>query len=79
MCSKPTDGTLSAEIKCISSKVNNTENPSSSLLLYIVSETLAIATWQKTKQKTPKLKPKEQQQNKWTKETKTRDKIRREK
>lgn len=79
MCNKLIDSTLSAEIKCISSKVNNTENPSSLLLLNIVSEILAIATWQKTKPKPQKLKPKEQQQNKWTKETKTQDKIRRKK
>lgn len=72
MYNKLMDSTLSVEIKCISSKVNKTENPFSSLLLNIVSEILAIATWHKTK-------PKEQQQNKWTKKTKTQDKIRREK
>lgn len=64
MYNKPIDSTLSVGIKCISSKVNKTKNPFSSLLLNIVSESLAIATWQKTKPKTQKLKPKEEQQNK---------------
>lgn len=77
MYNKPIDSTLSVGIKYISSKVNKTENPFSSLLLNMVSESLAIATWQKTKTKPQNLKPKEEQQNKWTKETKTQDKIRR--